>query len=264
MKCILKHRPAPTGTLVHIRNGLQLRAHEYLRTHWDSSIWHPQGKDTGPRTSSLLQFHQFWPLPTFGCFPSQFLLTLFFGDIRQFFPAVSCFCGSRSSEATVGVEGIRPRLLSVCSCQQAACVWRRLRCGRWCSSWFFFCSNHSQRINSGLIWVFTARPYFSHQCCECLLKPSPSPKHLIKFAPYAFEGRWTNWQTCFFLTLWPSVSGLISPPSRRGERSNPEAILCSQNCLTEDNEGQLLLLLFFWWSRTFTSRNRTCSPDRYC
>lgn len=57
--------------------------------------------------------------------------------------------------------------------QRAASVWRRLRCGRWCGSWFFFRSNHSQRTNRGLIWVFTAGPYFSHQWCECLLKPTP-------------------------------------------------------------------------------------------
>lgn len=37
MKCILIHRPGLRGTLVRIRRGLQLKTHEYLRTHWDSS-----------------------------------------------------------------------------------------------------------------------------------------------------------------------------------------------------------------------------------
>lgn len=97
--------------------------------------------------------------------------------------------------------------------QQPASAWGRLRCGWQCCSWFFFGSNHSQRADHGLIWFFTAWPYFSHQQHEC---PSPPTTLLIKFAPYAFEGSWTDWRACFFLTSLPSASGLIRPqPWRR-------------------------------------------------
>lgn len=86
--------------------------------------------------------------------------------------------------------------------QQAASAWRRLRCGRRCSSWFFFCSNHSQRANRGLIWFFTARPYFSHQQHEC---PSNPP-------PYTFD------QICT-ICLWREMNRLagvllFNSPSR--------------------------------------------------
>lgn len=47
MKCVLIHRPGLWGTLVHISRGLQLKTHEYLRTHWDSSIWPLRGREAG-------------------------------------------------------------------------------------------------------------------------------------------------------------------------------------------------------------------------
>lgn len=44
--------------------------------------------------------------------------------------------------------------------QRAASVWRGLRCGRWCGSWFFFHSNHSQRTKPWFDLGFYSRAVF--------------------------------------------------------------------------------------------------------
>lgn len=184
---ILIHRPGLLGTLVHIRRGLQLKTHEYLRTHWDSSIWHPRGSEAGPYILPYCTFSNFdlchlLALPFFApWFFSPSLLLFFSLNLQILFLSHICLLSlvsvvPQSSGATEADEGMSTCLSpspSALPSQRAASVRRRLRCGRWCGSWFFFCSNHSQRTDHGLIWVFTARPYFSHQWCECLLKPSP-------------------------------------------------------------------------------------------
>lgn len=165
--------------------------HEYLRTNWDSSIWNPRGVEAGPHilapallhslptltSATLLHFFCFHPhtfsfsplffsTPSNSVFPSRLTLArhLFFlwflraqRPLRQMKGWALVFSPSRS----------------VLPSQHAASARRRLRCGRLCGSWFFFCPNHSQRADHGLIWFFTVRPYFSHQRREWPLKPSP-------------------------------------------------------------------------------------------
>lgn len=158
MKWILIRRPGLLGTLVHIRQGLQLKTHEYLRTHWDSSIWHPRGREAGLHilTPALLHFLQLWPLPP-SC-ASIFLSShfiIFFGSSHILFLLSLISVVPQSSEAPCADEGMSTCFECASSCQQAATAWRRLRCGRWWGSWFFFCSNHSQRT---IVWFDFLQP----------------------------------------------------------------------------------------------------------
>lgn len=131
--------------------------------------------------------------------------------------------------------------------QQAASVLRRLRC-----SWFFFGFNRSQRSDHGLICFFTAWPYFSHQQREC---PFKLPPLYFWWNLHHMPLKGMNRLAGMLLFSSPlSVQVVWSGPSRDGGKlSNPETVLCSQNCLTGDNEG--LWFFFFFWA-AITSRKR--------
>lgn len=169
MKCILIHRPGPVGTLLHIRNGLQLRAHEYLRTHWDSSIWHPQGKDTGPRTSSLLHFHQFWPLPPPFSVPSYIIFCRF----QTVFPPSRVSVVLRAEKPLLELKGSGLVFcLSGLASRLPVCGgdWDAVDDAAAGSSFTLITPREST-----VVWFEFLQPgrIFHIRHCECLLKPSP-------------------------------------------------------------------------------------------
>lgn len=192
MKCILIHRPGLLGTLAYIRRTAAQSTwifkdtlglfHLTSQREWSGPLSpHSCLIALSPTLTSVTLLHFKFSPPWF----VSHCLLLFFFKISKFFFVIltSHICllslvsaVPQHSEATEADEGmstcLSPSAYTLPS-QRAASVWRRLRCGRRCGSWFFFCSNHSQRTDYGLIWVFTARPYFSHQWCECLLEPSP-------------------------------------------------------------------------------------------
>lgn len=97
MKCILIHRPGLLGTLVRIRRGLQLKTHEYLRTHWDSSIWHPRGSEAGPYILPYCTFSNFdlchlLALPFFAPWFFSPSLLLFFSQSSNSFFCLTFAC----------------------------------------------------------------------------------------------------------------------------------------------------------------------------
>lgn len=132
--------------------------------------------------------------------------------------------------------------------QQAANVLRRLRC-----SWFFFGFNRSQRSDHGLICFFTAWPYFSHQQRECPFKLPPYLNFWWNLHHMPLKGM--NRLAGMLLFSSPlSVQVVWSGPSPDGGKlSNPETVLCSQNCLTGDNEG-LWFFFFFFEQRSHPER----------
>lgn len=268
MKCTLIHTPGLRGTLVHIRRGLQLKTHEYLRTHWDSSIWRPTGSEAGLYilTLALLHFLQLWPLSP-SCVSILFLpfVILFF---VIFFPFCLLFLWfARSSGATKGDEGMSTCLPPTLPSQQAASVWRRLRCGRRCGSWFFFCSNHSQRTTR--VWFGFLQPGRIFHISDVSASSTPPTILLIKFAPYAFEGRWTDWQACFSLTPLPGASGLIRPQPWWGQAPQSwDSIMFPKIAWLKIMKAYEFF--FFFWSSVHVqkeeetgTRLRTCSLDRY-
>lgn len=62
-----------------------------------------------------------------------------------------------------------------------------------------------------MVWFGFLQPGLIFHISDVNGSSNPPLTLLIKFAPYAFEGRWTDWRACFFSTSLPGASGLIRP-----------------------------------------------------
>lgn len=227
MKCILIHRPGPWGTLVHISRGLQLKTHEYLRTHRDSSIWPLRGRDAGlcaltPSWCTFSNFdlcrslgqQHFKSLALFCCWiffpgPLYNLRILFCYHRVSNLPAVSRFCGFRKPLRQMkGWALVFSPALPCPASGLPACG------GDWdavddaaAGSSFALITPREPTV----VWFRFLQPSRIFHISDVNVSSNPPPTLLIKFAPYAFEGRWTDWQACFSLTPLPCASGLIRP-----------------------------------------------------
>lgn len=232
MKCIVIHRgPGLLGPLVNIREACNSHFtwifkdtlglfHLTSQRGWSKSLY-PHSRlialspnsDLSPSCTLLSRTS----LPAFShLFPFFFHYqsSVFPYPHVSHLPTVSSVCGSSELRSHWGRwrdEHLFFPPVSVCPAQPAGCqcvdeIEMRPTMQQLVLLW----ANHSQRADRGLIWFFTAWPYFSHQQREWPLNSS-TPTLLIKFAPYAFEGRWTDWRVCFSLTPLPGASGLIRP-----------------------------------------------------
>ncbi len=170
-----------------------------------------------------------WPLsPSRTSLPSlplllfQSLLCCFFRHLQiQFFshphvsrlPAASSFCGSpelRSHWVRWRDEHLSFPLLTL------PCPASRLpaRGGDWdavddaaAGSSFALITPREPTM----VWFGFLQPGLIFHISDVNAPQTLPPTLLIKFAPYAFEGRWTDWRACFSLTPLPGASGLIRP-----------------------------------------------------
>lgn len=196
MKCIPIHIHGLSGTLVRIRRGRALQntwifkdtLGLFCRT--SQREWsRPLSLDALSLTltfATLLDYHTLRLSPSSDAIYSFFLFwfstptlchnlhVLFRYHQAWNLPAVSRFCGFGAAEAD---EGMSTCLFSLSTSPRPvsglpACG------GDWdavddAAAGSSFTLITPREPNRGLIWVFTAGPCFSHQRCECLLKPTP-------------------------------------------------------------------------------------------